>query len=912
MNKYFKYILSGTLGMLMLTSCMQDDFDSPDRKGTGHFKMSVNLTTDVATSFTRAGVDMTPGAVINLRNLWVGVYDVNTGKKLNDDDIIDMEYRQTATGSKLYDLIEVEFSQEWTDQVCVVGVANFDGVTSTDGTSVEDQLKAADTWEKFTQLSVDTESAYADLHGTTTPLLMGYLLDEDDSPLAQVNQFATGTAIDLDHPNADEHIFFTPSDLDQKTGSDGKVILVPSGKFLRLRKLVSQVNVNVGQGENITVSNIKFKKMNMPKSVYLAERVTDAENLGNTTEKAKTLSPNSSDVNPTGPEGLYASDTEWTEANVGQYGFTFQQFENKHWSTTAAAYTDRGKKNEDGSFAALGSDYNNPNVYASYFVISMNVVDHSKGTSADVEYIVPEGYCSDEEGKPLYNQATQTVSSNKIFKDFSCFRNTDYTYNILVNGIDNIVVNVTSNNGVHYDDQSGMIWEIKYPDGVSHYDLIPVTGGTYNNFVQFTTDSEGMDADGNEGVCFRLMGLDENNEPIDIFYNVPDEVVTQFTAVWPATAPHNRFFTTDDDINQILEETPTDLLEAFTIGGMNIIDFLQSNPRAGAYTVSVKSNAGKSGMRALYVANKKDFMKGITDGDGCTTRHTLYGAVQTGPYIKIVDQAGNRINSLTVNWNDEDSQLKAQVYPNSSTPITWSTSDKDILNINATTGMIYPSDGNGGVAIITATCGDLSTSIPVTVRKVIISGKKTAYAGEMIQLNAATLPYMIDDHVYTWGSNSANATISSTGLVTTNQSPNVNEQTTKAVVYADWGRTKGTHEITISNLMLRSGYTTTSTLKNSIDITSGTTNTVYAYLFIPPTMPKGTVSVTMPNDYITNYSKGNESNVSANSGTALYQYRYISLGFRAGTATTTDRTITVPITYNGQTINLTINYKKPN
>lgn len=621
-NRIYKYVALCFLCLPTLTSCMQDDFGKTDDKGVQHCRISVNVMTDLATTHTRS-VDMTPGAIVNLNSIWIGVYDVNTGKKLNGNDIIiDMQYRQTATGSKFMDAIEVQFDQDWNSKVCVVGVANFDGMTSKNGNdldSLKNLLTDADTWEKFAQISVDTESAYADLHGTTTPLLMGYLLNEDDSPLAQVKQSTLGNeypAISLDHDNSD-HIFFTPSEYD--SNSDGYVMI--TDRYLRLRKLVSQINVNVSEGDNISVSNIQFKRMNVPAKVYIAEREMDTGNLANTTSEAEKYSPNAADTDLE----LYFNDEEWTVANVGQYGFTFQQFENKHWGKSTS-YDERVKLNDDGSFAALGVDEKNPNTYASYFVMSMNVVDHSKGISADVEYIIPEGYCSDENGKALYDGSK--ILNDDIYKDFSCFRNTDYTYNIMVNGVDNIVVNVTSsNNSVHHDDQSGVIWEIKYPDGVSHYDLIPVTGGTFNNFVQFTTNSEGKDADGNEGVCFRLMGLDENNEPIDIFYNVPDEVVTQFTAVWAPTAPHNRFFTTDDPIEQLWEEIPDDLLNAFTIGGMNIIEFIESNPQIGTYSITVGRNQAK-GERALYVANKKDFIKGTTDRDGCTTRHILYGAVQ--------------------------------------------------------------------------------------------------------------------------------------------------------------------------------------------------------------------------------------------------------------------------------------------
>lgn len=609
--KFLKYIAALFI-FPAIVSCQKEEIEPGGMEGgTEHVTLAINLTTDLATTHTRA-VDMTPNAIVHISKLWVGVYDVNTGEKLNDDDIVDLGYRQTATGSEMLDVLEVNFDNIRGNSVCVVGVANYDDVYALDemGTKVplEAQLIGAVDWNRFKQIYVDTESAYSGLQGTTTPLLMGYYIDKNDSPLAMVDQFAADPMrVTLDHPDAQGDIFFNPSSVNL------------SNRFLRLRKMVSQINVNIEQGPDVEVYNLQYKRMNMPKTVYLAERVTDAENQ---MKDNFIYSPNKADE---APDTYYESDSEWTIADA-QYNFSFQQFENKHWARPGASvtnYTERVKRSSDGTFNALAETADEPNNYASYFILAMKVVDKNKGIVADVEYIVPEGYTSDIEGKALYNGTT--ITNNNIFKDFSCFRNTDYTYTIQVNGIDNIETQV-SNSNMHFDDQKGSMWEVEFPAGVNHTTLAPAAEGTYNGFVKFTSDSLTPDEDGNYGICFRVSGYDDHGDAFDIFFNLPDEVFTQYTPVWPAISAHTSFYTLVDDFDNI--EIPDHVLKGFLIDGKDIKEFVKSNPGPGEYSVSMTSNAGALGARYLYIANKKDLLKGIYDADGCTVIHTIYGLGQ--------------------------------------------------------------------------------------------------------------------------------------------------------------------------------------------------------------------------------------------------------------------------------------------
>lgn len=754
-KKIFKYISLCAIALpVMLTSCMDDDLGA-NHKGVQHCKISVNIKTDLATTHTRA-VDMTPGAIVNLNSIWIGVYDVATGEKLNDDDIIvDMGYLQTATGSKFMDAIEVEFDQNATSQVCVVGVANFENVYGDNGVSLESQLRAANTWADFSKIYVDTESAYEGLHGTTTPLLMGYLLKEDDSPLAQINQFAGFGSVSLDHPRATTDIFFRPNDYD--LNDNGKINI--NDRYLRLRKLVSQINVNVGEGEGITISNLQFKKMNMPKKVYLAERKTDVDNEANNTTLAENLSPNKADIKP---NEYYTSDEEWNIANVGQYGFTFQQFENKHWGASATNYQMRGKKNPDGTFAMLGDDKSNPNVYASYFIMSMSVVDHNQGITADVEYIVPEGYCSDNEGNPLYDG--KNITSNDIYKDFNCFRNTDYTYTIKVNGIDDIIVNVTSDNGTHNDDQSGKLWQIKYPNNVSRTDLISINGETYNNFIEIESDPN--PANGGEGLCFRLSGYDEDNKPIDIFYNAPNEFSTHFNSVWPAISMYNTYY----DIKEAdIIEVPQNLLDAFTIvypdgTRKNVVEFVQENPGPGKYGVIVANNQGEAGDRGLYIANRKDLLEGKYDNDGCTGEHILYATVQMGTHVNLAKPEMELCYGTGSIASESNS---ATVTPAAATnkTVTWSSSNPSVATVDASGNVTRVSPG---VAIITASCGKASSSFPVTVRSMSLpTGVINVLAGDPTQIVPSFNPELnfYYDNV-TW--RTSTGTIDANGFVTVN------------------------------------------------------------------------------------------------------------------------------------------------
>lgn len=604
-----KYIFLSIIFSLIFASCSDEIINNEEDGNNFDGKVYINLCTDIPSQRTRS-VDFTDNAALNLGKLWLASFNATNGNLLTKR-VVDLNNKNIISGTDLEKIAYLNLPTG-NNSIFIVGVCNFEDIKTSNGGLLENSLNSVTSWQGFQNLVIDTESAYEGVHGTLSPLLFGFLHEKGRSNIL-VNQFGNNIyGLNL----TSVPTIYSPYNT--------------SNLYLHLRRMVSQINVNINTANGITISNLQYKRMNMPKSQYLAERRTDNQRF------TLQYSPNSSDVDPT---NLYYSDDDWISAQ-GNLSFSFQHFENKHWArNNINSYQDRGKKNDDGSFKALANSKDDFNNYASYYILNMHIVDSNKGISADVEYTIHEGYTSNPDGNSTSNQ-------NYLVNDFQCARNTDYTYTIQVNGVNDIITNVVSSNGAHNDDQKGNVWQLISPVNPDNYQLIPIGGGNYQTFLTFDTDPVNCDDNGaGSGICFRLIGFDENDTPVDIFYNFPDEALPLYAPLWMNTQAYTIQYSNQVNIDEV--NIPDVLLEAFTIDGKNLKEFIKSNPTAGTYTLSVNSfNAGNARpgtpptglgnttgpglkIRALYIANRKDLLDGKIDGkDGCSIYHKMYAAEQ--------------------------------------------------------------------------------------------------------------------------------------------------------------------------------------------------------------------------------------------------------------------------------------------
>ena len=509
--------LSGLLLLAGAASCMSEvlapEYGPTDEGSRSSMRIELGVSASDIGIRTRAaaGDDELSEAFASkvVQSLWVGVFDVQTDSLVGQTAGFNPE-SLTATVDILY--------YDAHPTLRVYGVANYDGVKARrsidEFSDLESLLKEVRTLTDFYTIAVDAASANEAAIQSGAPLMMGvfkstgdnngekdfHTVEAVDDGSFSVTYGATGTSITLN----DASVGSMYDRIDYKK-FDGTI---------RLRRLLSQVNVTVAGNNGVTVSNLRYRKVNMPNEVYLQERqtYTDANGMksyGTWVSK----SPNKADslITTNGPGNVgavpgYDSDAEFTEADG--LSFTFHQYENKHWGVgTVSGLNGREAVRPMTDFAggpvfvALCTDaegatiYNN---YASYFEISLDVKDDNAGKSGTVVYRIHEGRCNDVDGQ----------EQNPNEWDFTCIRNTKYTYKVTVSGFDHIDVSVNHNHaGNNSGVAKGELWTVV--DAGTIKDGAPVSfKDTILDYVVYSANG------GNDPKVF---GSDENS----VLFNLP-------------------------------------------------------------------------------------------------------------------------------------------------------------------------------------------------------------------------------------------------------------------------------------------------------------------------------------------------------------------------------------------------------
>lgn len=469
MNKFAIIILSA-LG-LWLTGCadelLQDTVAGDDGAMS---RIDLRIEADVPFGDFRTRADALGNT--DVTSLWVGVYDIQTGNRVG-----------AAHFSSPYSPVTlpvIYYDQHPT--VAIVGVANYMDDTDWEGTPLADCLDAALKWNDFVALNM------------RIPLING-------APAA--NSSASPVMAGLLTPDGSTRPFFKASEsgavaVENATGFEvnltGNKIYGPmtktiEGKKIYLKRLYSQVNVSIVAGQEAEVTDVSFRRCNMPLGVYLAEHPTYTNSVS-TWAIYSVLTPNYADTKMEAkngvayPDGCYWNDTDWQPA-ARNNTFSFNHYENKHWAVPdkyprSSRHEDREAKSGN-VVAALGNTYNNQ---ASYFVIRMKILDKQMNRSAYVEYTIHEGNINDPSGN--YD------SSESRRADYSAFRNTVYNYTINVNGINYIDYNISTTG--HHDGASGEIWvaDIKTLTPESYWEGFRRKTRYYTNYTMYARDANSV------------------------------------------------------------------------------------------------------------------------------------------------------------------------------------------------------------------------------------------------------------------------------------------------------------------------------------------------------------------------------------------------------------------------------------
>ena len=636
-RRFFRYIFS-LLGIALLLAACTDNQLTGDGSGEmREFRGTVTLDLSMPDVAIRTRtVNTEAGAALAVNNLWVGIFDVATGEcfGVKRDD----NFGQTLqSGVLAQNILTVDFvsKTENLPLAYIVAVANYDGVKTWEGELLTNLLPDSYTdidWDKLINIGIDTASAYAGDKGekerSDAPFMVGFF--QDAVSLTQnpkIDQFAyTAPGPATIYPASAAN----GMDIALGDASDDK-IYVAAGAIC-LRRLVSHNTVRLQMSNGYSVTAAKYKRFNMPRAVFMLQRRTDV-NRYDSFEEWRRHSPNYADRllteehNDASAENFpYACDKEWIPVEVypwddsGSAEFTFDHFENKHWGAAGLkTQADREARNPDGSFAALcsgnGQNYND---FASYFVLSMHVVNKNTGESADVEYTLHEGYCNDDDGH-------RTDSQEVRCRDFTSVRNVHYTYNINISGLRDITANATAQDGAgHTNGQSGNVWKMNYATGPSK-SPIPVGGGTYDNCITFSS---------NPDLGFRILGRGNNGQQVDVCYNMPDGMLEGFAGLWPSGEPVIAERLEDADI-------PSSLLNSMKIGSgsqfYTLTDFValvqNGTIPTGQFSISFDAYNDNVGgltgslMRAIYIFDRNDTHNAV-DEDLCSGYHLAYGAEQ--------------------------------------------------------------------------------------------------------------------------------------------------------------------------------------------------------------------------------------------------------------------------------------------
>ncbi|MDE6085830.1 MAG: hypothetical protein K2G40_05455 [Muribaculaceae bacterium] len=239
---------------------------------------------------------------------------------------------------------------------------------------------------------------------------------------------------------------------------NGTVDLSTQGA-IHLRRLVSHINFNIKPGnENISVTVNSFRVMNAPRYSWLCERpAIDSElttNFGDQATSEDDAKNYYVDVPQYGSQFI-------TENADGSSSFDYWQGENKH-TGNADNYGDRGQKTGDTNphFTALtdGNDWS-VNNEASYALVNCTI-EYKDRINVDDKGVIVTGDGSEVRRTGEVTYLIHLGAIGNDFNDFNCFRNVNYTYNVTVNGVDDIRVDAFADDETSHNEE-GLVVDLE-------------------------------------------------------------------------------------------------------------------------------------------------------------------------------------------------------------------------------------------------------------------------------------------------------------------------------------------------------------------------------------------------------------------------------------------------------------------
>lgn len=448
MNQYI-YKLKYLFTSLFLTAmACQDELPEFDYTVEGEdVELTVPLSLPKMDVQSRA--NMQEADLNRVESLWIATYNVRGVRTTQETN----GWKQLTPGTNDKEIPHEVTLKTKSGSSYIVAVANVNNmaIDKTDPNMTEkplsELLEAADTWEKFLNIAVVSPSTYQELYSPTTPLPMAGAYT--NIPVGDPHN----PARDL---SAWQNENFTSYTI--PASSTGKMTMDGTGA-IHLRRLISHINFQVIPGAGLKVTPNSFRVVNVPKYSWLYERSADRVTVDGKNEGANFGDRSASEEDA---KNYYATPSQFSgtafydltqdqlgqDYKTGSFGFDFWQAENKHTGIqTSNDYKDRSKEKKvaadagsdhteknTGIFTSLSGENWTPNNMATYVVLNCTV-EHD-GT-IDV----------DDKGAPGTTPAYRTGVGNYYIhlgyigndaKDFNCYRNTNYTYRMTINGLEDI------------------------------------------------------------------------------------------------------------------------------------------------------------------------------------------------------------------------------------------------------------------------------------------------------------------------------------------------------------------------------------------------------------------------------------------------------------------------------------------
>lgn len=447
----YRYLAVAAL--LAVTAACADDLRVPGQEEGVPVSLKVNISLPDMSAMSRS--DMIDGLDYRVESLWVGVYNVASGKRTG--------YATPTPANNItqHNPQKIELDAE-TGSSYIVAVANYQGrqVIDSEGNTVDfaTALANADTWEKFVGISTMFDA------------------DGNINPDVPVNAVLMSGHYLSSHANGD-YASIEPVSIPDTGILNGAI---------HLRRLISQVKFNVTYNTaNISDFEIvNWTVHNLPNQSWVAEtyrgtpNVGDIRTVGTAASYQNTHPTNISSV-VNGADGTKSWQFDWWQLenkrtgldHVTTYNDREAEFKNDADKTNTGLYK---------SLVPTAASTDDPNNNATFVEINVRMsmkVDQDGKTLPDGNVRIVDGVYTVHLG---YCEGNDPDKS----RDFNCRRNTKYTYNVTVNNVKDIYVEAHSDKQQEIENApgaEGMISDVtgKFVELDAHY-------GVYNIYLSST------------------------------------------------------------------------------------------------------------------------------------------------------------------------------------------------------------------------------------------------------------------------------------------------------------------------------------------------------------------------------------------------------------------------------------------